>query len=137
MTAAEESVDLRSFEGTFAELEELVHKLEAGALTLDESLACYERGVGALKRCYRILDVAEKRLEVLVRDGDGALATRPLDLAEVRGEARGAAKVAPPAPPAPEKPSSGERAAAPPASEKPRPKPEKPAAQGPQGGSLF
>jgi exodeoxyribonuclease VII small subunit len=95
-----EPVNLKSFEASFEELEELVRKLEGGALTLDESLAHYERGVRALKRCYQILEVAEKKLEVLVREGDGALATRPVDLAEVRGEARGGAKVAPAAAPA-------------------------------------
>jgi exodeoxyribonuclease VII small subunit len=88
-------LDLKSFETSFQELEDLVRKLESGALTLDESLSHYERGVGALKRCYRILDTAEKRLELLVREGDGSMTTKPCDLTEIRGEARGAAKIAP------------------------------------------
>lgn len=91
----EEPAALSSFEGSFEELEELVRRLEGGALTLDESLACYEKGVSALRRCYRILDVAEKRLELLVKDGDGGAATKAIDLTELRGEARGAAKVGP------------------------------------------
>lgn len=89
----DERVDLKSFEASFEELEALVRRLEAGTLTLDESLAHYERGVAALKQCYRILEQAEKRLELLVRDEEGGLSTRPADLAKLRGEARGEARV--------------------------------------------
>jgi exodeoxyribonuclease VII small subunit len=97
-----ERLDLKSFEASFEELEALVRKLESGALTLDESLGHYEQGVAALRRCYRILEHAEKRLELLVREGDGLLATRPVDLRELRGEARGEARIGPAAaPPAP------------------------------------
>jgi exodeoxyribonuclease VII small subunit len=92
----DERVDLKSFERSYEELESLVRKLEGGELTLDESLAHYEHGVAALKRCYRILEQAEKRLELLVREGDGSLATRPADLAHLRGEARGEAKIGAP-----------------------------------------
>ena len=37
-------VEELTFEEAFAELEETVRKLEAGGLTLEESLALYERG---------------------------------------------------------------------------------------------
>lgn len=97
-----DKVDLKSFEATFEELESIVRKLEGGALTLDESLGQYERGVSALKHCYRVLEEAEKRLEVLVRGDDGTPVTRPAELKELRGEARGEAKVIPQAPAASE-----------------------------------
>ena len=97
-----ERVDLKTFEATFEELEAIVRKLEGGALSLDESLGQYERGVSALKHCYRVLEEAEKRLEVLVRGDDGAPATRPAELTQLRGEARGEAKLVPQAPAASE-----------------------------------
>ncbi len=91
---SDEPVDLRSFEATFGQLEEIVRRLEGGTLTLDESLAHYERGVAALKRCYRILEAAEKKLELLIRCEDGSVETRPLDLVQLRGEGGGAAQAA-------------------------------------------
>ena len=60
-----------SFEGSLAELEEIVSQLEAGAKPLDESLALYERGVSALKRCHAMLDKAEQRIRLLVRGENG------------------------------------------------------------------
>jgi len=48
-------------------------------LTLDDSLARYEEGVKALKKCYEILREAEKRVEVLLKSEDGALKTAPFE----------------------------------------------------------
>ena len=61
----------KSFEDALAELEEIVAQLEAGAKPLDESLALYEKGVGALKHCHGILDKAEKRIRLLVKNARG------------------------------------------------------------------
>jgi exodeoxyribonuclease VII small subunit len=54
-----------SFEELFEELELTVQKLEAGNLTLDESLALYERGMELAKQCGAQLDRAELRLKEL------------------------------------------------------------------------
>jgi exodeoxyribonuclease VII small subunit len=54
-----------SFEELFEELETTVQKLEAGNLTLDESLALYERGMQLAKQCGAQLDHAELRLKEL------------------------------------------------------------------------
>lgn len=69
----------KNFEDAFAELEEIAGELESGELPLDEAIEKYEKGVGALKECYRILGEAEKKIEILVKDVDGALAAEPLD----------------------------------------------------------
>lgn len=53
-----------SFEQLFKELEATVQKLEAGSLTLDESLALYERGMQLAKQCGERLD----RAELIVRE---------------------------------------------------------------------
>jgi exonuclease VII small subunit len=48
-------------------------------LTLDDSLARYEEGVKALKKCYEILRDAEKRVEVLLKSDDGEPKTAPFE----------------------------------------------------------
>ena len=67
------------FEEQLARLEKIVEELEAGDLTLDDSLARYEEGVKALKKCYEILRDAEKRVEVLLKSDDGELKTAPFE----------------------------------------------------------
>ncbi len=54
-----------SFEQLFEELETTVQKLEEGDLTLDESLALYERGMQLAKQCGEQLDRAELRIKEL------------------------------------------------------------------------
>jgi exodeoxyribonuclease VII small subunit len=67
------------FEEQLARLEKIVEELEGGNLTLDDSLARYEEGVKALKKCYEVLREAEKRVEVLLKSEDGALKTEPFE----------------------------------------------------------
>ena len=66
-----DAVGRKSFEDALDELEDIVGQLEAGSKPLDESLALYEKGVGALKHCHSILDKAEKRIRILVRNAQG------------------------------------------------------------------
>jgi exodeoxyribonuclease VII small subunit len=58
-----------TFEEAFAELEEVVRKLEAGGLTLEESLALYERGQALAEYCGRQLDRAELKVGQLAPNG--------------------------------------------------------------------
>jgi exodeoxyribonuclease VII small subunit len=55
-----------SFEAAFTELEETVQKLEAGELTLEESLALFERGQALATHCQKQLDTAELKVEELL-----------------------------------------------------------------------
>lgn len=55
--------DNPSFEDALAELEEIVSRLENGDLTLEESLATFERGQQLAALCNSVLDQAELRLE--------------------------------------------------------------------------
>ena len=59
-----------SFENLFSELEATVAKLEAGDLSLDESLALFQRGMELSKKCGAMLDAAELRIKQLVPQGD-------------------------------------------------------------------
>jgi len=54
-----------SFEAAFAELEETVQKLEAGDLTLEDSLALFERGQALAAHCQKQLDAAELKVQQL------------------------------------------------------------------------
>ncbi len=68
------------FEVALQRLEQIVDQLEAGNLSLEESLQVFEEGVGLARRCGKYLDEAEKRIELLTRDETGALRTAPYDL---------------------------------------------------------
>ena len=56
-------VDGLSYETCRDELIAIVSKLEAGAATLDESMALWERGEALAKRCEELLDGAQKTIE--------------------------------------------------------------------------
>ena len=64
------------FEAALAQLEELVDRLEGGSLTLEQALASFEQGVSLSRRCAQELERAERRLELLVREGDGSARVR-------------------------------------------------------------
>lgn len=63
-----------SFETLFRELQATVAKLEAGDLSLDESLALFQRGMELAKKCSEILDAAELRIKELVPRGEELIA---------------------------------------------------------------
>ncbi len=65
-----------SFEEALDALEGIVARLEQGDLPLEEALAAFEQGVGLTRRCAAELDEAERRIEILVRDGERAV-SRP------------------------------------------------------------
>ena len=67
------------FEKVFKELQEITAALEQGDLPLDECLAKYEAGVKALRVCRQILDEAEKKIEMLTKDEEGKLTTKPFE----------------------------------------------------------
>jgi exodeoxyribonuclease VII small subunit len=61
----DKELDARSFEQAYEELEQTVHRLEAGDLTLDEAIATYERGIRLARRCGAALDAAELKIQQL------------------------------------------------------------------------
>jgi len=71
-----------SFEEAFAELEETVRRLEAGELTLEESLALFERGQALAAHCQKKLDAAELKVEQLLSTSQGELRTVPFEVQE-------------------------------------------------------
>ncbi len=61
---------IKDFETALAELDTLVKKLEEGDLSLEQSLALYERGVLLSRFCHARLEEAERRIEILTERGD-------------------------------------------------------------------
>lgn len=69
-----------SFEDALAELEQIVRRLEAGQVKLDEAILSYERGAQLKRHCERKLNEAQQRVERIVVDPDGAIAAEPAKL---------------------------------------------------------
>jgi exodeoxyribonuclease VII small subunit len=71
------------FEDLLGRLRALVERLEGGNLPLEESLRAFEEGMELCKRGGRILDGAEKKVEMLLGAGSGgAAATAPFEMPE-------------------------------------------------------
>ncbi len=62
MASTQPDVDSLTYEQARDELVAIVAKLEAGAATLDESLALWERGEALAARCQSLLDGASERI---------------------------------------------------------------------------
>ncbi|RBW49467.1 exodeoxyribonuclease VII small subunit [Marinobacter sp. F3R11] len=77
MAGQQDTTSIADFEKSLDELETLVRNLEQGDLSLEQSLAAFERGVKLTRSCQQALKSAEQRVEQLVQNGDGTLETRP------------------------------------------------------------
>ena len=69
-----------SFEDALAELEQIVRRLEAGQVKLDEAIECYERGALLKRHCEQKLNEAQQRVDRIVIGPDGAAASQPMKL---------------------------------------------------------
>lgn len=67
-----------NFEKQLKELEEVVANMEAGELTLEESLKAYEKGIRLTRECQTALDDAQQRIDILV-ERDGKLTEEPFE----------------------------------------------------------
>ena len=73
-----------SFEDSLKELEKIVAELEGGKLGLSDALARYEEGVKHLKGCQQLLEMAERKIELLSGvDAEGNPITEPFDDSDV------------------------------------------------------
>jgi len=53
------------FERNLEQLEHLVEHMERGEMTLEDSLAAYERGIGLYRHCQNALEQAELRVRLV------------------------------------------------------------------------
>lgn len=63
----------QNFEKAIIDLEKIVEKLEKGDLSLNESLAQFEKGVKLARFLREELDKAEKKIEILLKDEKGEI----------------------------------------------------------------
>lgn len=77
-TDAGDGVTTASFGQVLEQLQQVVDQLESPDLPLEQSLHAFERGVALSRRGQEILDHAERKVELLLRDGTA----RPLPDAE-------------------------------------------------------
>ena len=60
----------QNFEEAIKELEVIASELENGDLSLDESVSKFEQGMKLSKKCSDLLEDAEKRITILLKDDD-------------------------------------------------------------------
>ena len=63
----------KTFEDSMTELEGIVTKLEAGDISLDDSLKLFEKGIKLAKNCQEKLDDAEKTVKILTQSENGEM----------------------------------------------------------------
>ena len=68
------------FEEALARLEAIVNELERGQLPLDDSMRIFEEGMKLSKTCLKMLEEAERKVEILIKDKDGGKRARPFEL---------------------------------------------------------
>ncbi len=68
------------FEEALARLETIVGQLEKGELPMEESLKIFEEGIRLSKNCLKMLEEAERKVEILLKDKDGGKRPKPFDL---------------------------------------------------------
>ena len=68
-----------SFEKALADLEQIVSKLEKGGISLNESLALFEKGVKLARFLRTELEKAERKVEILIKGSDGQLIAEPFE----------------------------------------------------------
>jgi len=68
-----------SYDQAVGRLEKVVAELEAGGLTLEQSLEKFAQGMGLAREAQKKLEEAERRIEKLVRAADGSDQAVPLD----------------------------------------------------------
>ena len=58
----------KTFENNLNQLAEIIEKMEQQDVGLEESLKLYEQGIQLTRKCQKIIDDAEKKIEQLMDD---------------------------------------------------------------------
>ena len=70
------------FEKALKRLEEIVNQLEAGELSLDESLKIFQEGIELSRFCTKKLQETESKVKKLIKDSSGKLKLEDLEIEE-------------------------------------------------------
>ena len=74
------------FEEAIKRFEEIVNRLEAGDIPLDDSIKLFEEGEKLYQICLKRLDEAEKKVEILLKDKNGIRLLKPFELKKSQSE---------------------------------------------------
>lgn len=69
--------DEQSFEACFHRLEQILEKMNSGAVALEESLKLYEEADQLIAFCNKRLNEAERKIEVLMKNRNGDVILGP------------------------------------------------------------
>lgn len=67
------------FEEGINQLERIVRELEQKEVPLEQALNLFREGIELVQNCNRLLDHAEKQMEILLENPNGELEIRPAD----------------------------------------------------------
>ena len=70
------------FETALSRLEKIVEEMEAGELSLEDSLKRYEEGIGLARFCSGKLNEVQKKIELIKKDAGGAWTRKSFDASE-------------------------------------------------------
>lgn len=59
-----------SLEEMFRELDEIMGRMESADVSLEDAFSLYERGMKMIRRCNEKLDLVEKKMLVIARNGE-------------------------------------------------------------------
>jgi exodeoxyribonuclease VII small subunit len=76
---AGDDIEGLSYERALAELDQIIERLERGAVALDEAIAAYERGARLAQHCGSLLDRTEQKVTQLVVGAGGRITEKPLE----------------------------------------------------------
>ena len=85
MSKRSKNMAKEKFEEALGRLEDTVKRMEAGDMTLEESLKAFEEGIKLARLCSRKLDEAERRVEILLKQEE-ELVIRPFMVKENESE---------------------------------------------------
>ncbi len=66
--SAKQAEQQPDFEAALEELETLVEAMETGDISLEESLAKFERGIALTRQCQQVLKQAEQKVQILMQE---------------------------------------------------------------------
>ncbi len=70
----------KKFEDAMTRLEDIVEDLETGDLPLEDSIKVFEEGMKLVNFCSEKLEQADKKVSMLVKEGDNKYSTQPQKL---------------------------------------------------------
>ena len=63
----------QTFEEAITQLGDIVRKLDTGSTSLDEAMELFEKGIKLTKDCNKMLDEAEQKVNILIKNADGSV----------------------------------------------------------------